>query len=119
MKWPSPWAAMVLPFSFLVENVRGYERTRSQKIDYPRRCPFVNQHRYSRLTRNGLPIQPSNSVIPKRLKALFKVTAELILLAGVVGVLLVGVGVEEELVPEGFCVVVKGVRHLALPAASR
>ena len=46
-------------------------------------------------------------------------TAELRLPAGVVEVVLVGVRVEEELVPEGLCVVVKGVRHLALPAASR
>ena len=81
-------------------------------------CPFVNQYGAVDWTQSGSPIQPSNGVIPKRSKDLFKAAAELILPAEVVGIL-VGLGVEEKPLPEAIRVEVPDMRHPGVPAASR
>ena len=78
----------------------------------------MNQHGAVDRTRNGSPIQPSNGVMPKRSKELFKVAAELILPAEVVGIL-VGLGVDENPLPEALRVDVPDMRHPGVPAASR
>jgi len=78
------------------------------------------------MARDDLPIQPSNGVIPKRLKGVFEVTAELMLPPAAPGIellatveVLVGRGVEEKPLPEALRVLVTpGTRHFGEPAAS-
>lgn len=71
-----------------------------------------------RLTRYDSPIQPGDGVVLKRLKEAFKATAELILPAEIV-VVLIGLGVEEKPLLEAFRVLVSRVQNLGEPVASQ